>query len=212
MANWRRTIEALSRVKWKLDSNGYFEGRPIIGRDTQIDGGVSLGGSSREAIVVDFGKSPYIQNLYRLARQKSSREGVVQKELVLRAVYDVVMETMHIKDEYATEALLDNLGIMNDQKVSLDLFVEKGIGVCRHNALVTGVVLERFKKDNHISGNVSADRNSCEHGGHMWTRYSSKDGRTWILDVTQEYFGGLKQAIKEGRWPYQRPEDTFIPQ
>lgn len=205
MTEWDRTKMAYERLEDKLDADGKYQGRHIIGRDTPIDGGVSLGGSSREAIVVDSKQYPKIRELYQLAKTKASENGRVNRSKVLRAVYDTVTEALPTQDNGEVENLVKKLDVRDDKKISLDVFIERGVGVCMHSALTAGVLLELFKNDGYIGGNISVDRNNTSLGAHAWARYTTSDGTAMILDVTQKYFGTLDNAASQGRWPYERP-------
>ena len=83
------------------------------------------------------------------------------------------------------------------------------MGVCRHQALLCGYLLEKLIKDERISGKVSVDRNFVEGlGGHAWARYTTDRGKVYILDVAQNYKGCLGDMTKkQSRWFYERPED-----
>ncbi len=219
MKLWGNTQEALQRLKQQgkiVRVNGihYYEGRHVIGRDTPIDGGVSIGNSEREAIVVDSNAYPLIRDLYYVARRKAMVKGVISRELVLEAVYDTVFEAMPPTDmsEEMTSKLINTYLASNDIKMSLDRFIENRVGVCRHHALACGVLLELFKKDRHIFGKPSADRNiAIFQGSHAWCRYTGSSGDVIILDVSQNYFGSIERALREGRWDYRRPKDKTKP-
>jgi hypothetical protein len=208
MVTWERTQLLKDRISELLDSDGNYEGRPLIYRDQPIDGGVSLGGFPREAIVVDSKKYPAINRLYEIAKRKATVNGKVLRSGVLRAVYDTVNKALPTQSEFAVNQLLANAGIGDDEKITLDAFINEGVGVCRHSGLTAGVLLERFIKDGHIRGNVSIDRNTTGLGGHEWARYTSFNGNVAILDVTQRFFGTLEESAAQFTWPYARPEDS----
>jgi hypothetical protein len=203
MADWNRTRLAHARIGDQLEPNGTYKGRHIIGRDTPIDGGVSLGGQTREAIVVDSQKYPKIQALYGDAKIRASEGNHVQRDLVLQAVYDTVSKALPTQSPSAVEALIEEWGVGKDGKVALDAFIAAGVGVCRHSALTAGVLLELFKREGHIRGIASVDRNSTSQGAHEWARYTAHNGTVTILDITQKYLGGVFGAA----WPYWRDTD-----
>ncbi|MCK4826180.1 hypothetical protein KA005_61120, partial [bacterium] len=93
-----------------------------------------------------------------------------------------------------------------DQKVMLDQFLRYGVGVCRHSALTAGLLLELLIKEKYLDGQVSVDRNTVE-GGHAWARYTNTKGTVYIIDITQEFFGTLDEAVVNGKWDYSREED-----
>jgi len=231
MAEWDRTQEMKQRLKGKID-RGYYGGRHIIHRDSDIDGGVYLGKNQREAIVVDSEKHPRLRELYETSKDKMTGnrcEGRISQVVgdnfedfsearyheayyyitensVLKAVYDTVDEAMPNRDKEAVEEILDEHGVEKDGKISLDIFIGRGVGVCRHLALTCAALLELFKKDGVIKGKPGVDRNSNGSNGHAWCRYTNPDGEIFILDVGR-YMGKLSDA-SEKRWFYERPEDS----
>lgn len=189
---------------------GYFENRRIIGHDTEILGGVYIGGGSREAIVVDD-KSPLEKEVYdkayvavfEKAKQRMAREGVEFKNGLLNDVYDVVRETLAYDDDYVDKMAND----YRDKKINLSVFLDAGKGVCRHQALLTGYLLERLARDGYVGGKVSVQRNAIRGvGAHAWARYENQNGDIYVIDPTQGYIGRLEDA-PEGTWLYGRPED-----
>jgi hypothetical protein len=212
MAEWDKTIKMKSRLslEGKLDrinNEDYYQNRHIIHRDSKIDGGVYLGQNQREAIVVDSKKYPALRKLYEKAKNKAMRNGVIEKDKILQAVYETVAEAMPKQDDSAVEEIIHRYGVEKDGKISLDVFLLEDVGVCRHDALACAALLELFKEDGIIRGKPSVDRNSTSLGGHAWCRYTNSAGEVFILDVAQGYLGKLEKAQDKNRWVYQRPED-----
>jgi len=210
VSNWDKTIITKDRLKlegklYEVNGVSYYEGRPIITRDSHIDGGVYLGQGMREVIVVDSKKYPAIRCLYQSAKSKAEENGVVKREKVLRAVFDTVDEAMKYNEE-ETEKIVKRHCAERDGKIRIDHFIEGGYGICRHMALTCGVLLELFKNDKVIRGEPSVDRNSIGKYGHAWCRYTS-NGDVAILDVAQKFFGRLEEAPNTG-WDYRRPEES----
>ncbi|MBU2638844.1 MAG: hypothetical protein KJ955_07765 [Nanoarchaeota archaeon] len=205
MADWSRTMFSEKRLEDVLEGESYL-GRKIIHRDSPIDKGVYLGAGEREAIVVDSDKYPAIRKLYEKAKEKAL-VGLAEKDIVkcmvLRAVYETVKETMTACDEKAVDAIVRLARCGKDGKIALDLFIENQVGVCRHMALACGALLELFRKDGFVSGNISIDRNT-DKGGHAWCRYTNSGGEVYILDVAQNYVGRMEKAVN---WDYRRPDE-----
>jgi len=187
-----------------------FQGRPIIGSDRPINGGVYLGAEVREAIVVDDKKDLLLDRIYQelLQRRAQAKEekGETFKEGILEEVWELVNEVMPY-DEAAVERVCSDLP-EPDTKIQLSEFI--GGGVCRHQALLTAYLLERLGKEQLVGGYVSVDRNYVpEKGGHAWARYENSGGVVYILDSAQGYLGTLGDIPETGdRWFYEREEDT----
>ena len=83
-----------------------YQGRPIIHYNSSVNGGVYLGKSRREAIVVDSDRAPSLINLYRKAKERATEDGKVRKSRVLRTVYNLVREAMPIQNNQLFEELI----------------------------------------------------------------------------------------------------------
>lgn len=209
MPNWNRTQMMRLRLEDSLDTikgRIYYKGRHVIHRDTEIDGGVYLGERQREAIVVDTEKCPRLRGLYEAAKFRANDGCRVRKHKVLGAVYDTVEQAIRY-DADAVKHLIESFGVENDGKISIDAFIEEGVGVCRHQALACAAVLELFKRDGFISGKPSIDRNRTSRRGHAWCRYTNSYVDIFILDVAKRYFGRLDLNDAYLRLKYARPED-----
>jgi hypothetical protein len=192
-----------------------YGGRPLITRDGPVDGGVYYGTYGGEAIVVDSKKYPeqYDRVFDEVAMRASDESGNIQRGLVLNAAFDVVSEKMQYSKD-GVDQLLGSFGDFKDgDKLDLGAFIEEGIGVCRHQALVVAVMLEKMKEQGHIRGDISVDRSqrwspNGEREGHAWVRYTSHSGEVMILDVAQDYIGLIQdsEGDKQG-WDYLRPEE-----
>ncbi len=216
-ARWNKTERAERRAKrsgayyeeQKVLGPGrkYYEGRPIIGRDREINGGVYLGGGAREAIVVDDRKDPYLNQVYSaLLKRRKWAERKVQhfKDGILEEVWALVKEQIPYNEQNVED--ITNQLPEPDTKIYLSSF--RGGGVCRHQALLAGYLLERLAKENYLGGKVSVDRNFVPHlGGHAWVRYTNSVGKIIIIDPAQDYLGEMDSLEDKHRWFYERPED-----
>ncbi|MFA5183506.1 MAG: hypothetical protein WC405_19510 [Syntrophales bacterium] len=173
-------------------------------------GGVYLGKSQRDAITVDIDPSRgyvQLQALYDKAKAAASINGEVRRGLILNAVYEAVNSAFRTRNENAVQSLLAKYGVGPDQKIALDVFIAEGTGVCRHVSLACTALLEMFKKEGHIRGTASVDRNGLEIGAHAWCRYTSSSGEVFILDPMHGYIGSLNESRENAYWDYFRPED-----
>lgn len=202
---WDKTIIAKDRLSFsplyeepsKESKNGVWQGRPIIGRDTRINGGVYVGAGEREAVVVDDLKQPELIEAYRTLLGR-----IQGRDTVLRSVFDLTKQLLPY-NENTVEQITG--GFEPDQKVGLSVFVRAKGGVCRHQALLSGYLLEKLKDDGVVRGTASIDRNYVPgEGGHAWVRYKNSAGEVYIIDPAQNYIGRIEDA-GEGRWFYERP-------
>jgi len=212
---------------------GYFSGRPIIGRDSSINLGVYTTGNS-EALVVDDRK-------YKLTRQcwedfrtyLDSRilRGENHKEGIFKAVLDFVLSKLHYNLEEVNEinsAIADETGQHDSFKVSLDVFLEAGVGVCRHQAILAAYLFEKMTQErymepnspvsrHYLNGKASVDRCLARdlHSAHAWARYVTKAGEIVIIDPAQNFIGTFsdleekrkeKTATGRGLWYYEDVE------
>ncbi|HOA12047.1 MAG TPA: hypothetical protein PKK04_02085, partial [Candidatus Woesebacteria bacterium] len=212
-AEWNKTIIGEERVKnsnfyeerGSIRKEKFFKGRPIIGRDRKINGGVYLGADEREAIVVDDQKDLVLNKIYQELinrRLRAQKKGIPFKEGIIEETWNLVNEVMPF-DQERVEAITSELP-EPDTKIYLSAFLDGG--VCRHQALLTGYLLERLAREGIIRGQASVDRNYVEDlGGHAWARYTNHDGDVFILDSALNYIGRLDE-INEYRWFYERPE------
>lgn len=196
----------LGKISIGPDGREYYQGRPIIHRNTPVLGGVYLGASPREAIVVDPKKYKELNKLYENAKRRAMDSVKVNRGRILKAVYDVVRETMRPNEAKVNE-IIQRLKAGDDRKITLDVFIREGVGVCRHHALACTALLELFKRDGYIRGTPRVERNSTELGGHAWCRYTNSAGEVFILDSTLGFFGSPEEAKSRGIWQYKSPED-----
>lgn len=197
-----------------------YKNRHQISRDSEISGGVYFGTYGGEAIVVDPDKYPgHYQKLYDQIIDRAREvnpdgsKGKIRKDRILGSVFSSVRVALPYSLEGVDTALLSIDKFESGAKVDLSFFLDRKIGVCRHQALACGVMLERLAKEGIINGKVSVDRNELwspngDRGGHAWARYTNSGGEVYILDVAQNYIGTLRES--EGRlhgWDYMRPEE-----
>lgn len=204
-----------------LDYQGErYGGRPVIKRDSPIEGGVYIVPKVQEAIVVsetvkrgDDGPAERIKAyddiFSAFAKELSSTTmdstGKPSALGITSAAYNTVRAAMKYDLAYAKKHEQQYA----DRKVNLAEFIAEGKGVCRHQALAAGYLIERAVKQGIIDGDVSVDRNSIPgKGGHAWARYTSSKGEVYIIDVAQEFVGSLNKADEEiNTWNYRRPNE-----
>jgi FHA domain len=209
---------------------GEFAGRPIVARDTEINGGVyPVGSSQGEAIVIDDERYPdELNQVYEavinriqapdtkklsvrgLRRALTGAETNVQQDSTvqkLESVFDTVFETLKY-DLAATNALA-----RDSQKIALNYYITEGVGVCRTQAVLAAYNIERMIKNGLLEGKVSIDRSSIRDAdgngsGHAWARFTDKLGNVFIIDPAQRYVGPIDQS-PDRNWDYRRTEDII---
>ena len=217
---WDYTVKAADVVEARRarERQAGRESRPTITRDSRIDGGVYEGSYGGEAIVVDSNKMPAIQAALDDIMRRISPDGTPNKHLALQTVFNYVSTQMQY-GRADVEEILQRAGGRDGTKIGLSVYIERGVGVCRHQALFAGVLLEKLADSGVLSGAVSVERNMNRRGtnddkydGHSWVRYTNSGGRVFILDVAQQQVAALSDLMtarrrKEKVWDYARPED-----
>lgn len=187
-----------------------YKGRRIITRDSEINKGISFV-ENTEAIVVDDEKQPLLQltysNCLNRILSKSGKKGHGYKQFVLPEVYDTVSRSIPSYSQEKLDRLHEQYGIKPKQKVGLDVYIGNG-GMCRHQALLGGYLLERLGNEGYIGGRASIERNIIGDNGHAWVRYTNSQGEIYIVDTARQYLGSLQESLKvRGGWDYRRPEE-----
>lgn len=202
--------------------SGYYDKpgekrRLMIGRDTPINKGVYLGSIEREAIVVDDESDGLLHTAYGdlligLGRLRDQHQ--LATETILQEVYQLVMKKIPYNAGLADRIM--EVASQKDGRVALGSYIASHGGVCRHEALLAGYLIERLIQDERIGdenrrsfGRVSVDRNAVRNkGGHAWVRYGDEKKQVWIIDAAQKYCGKLDDVSDEA-WFYQRlPQKT----
>lgn len=202
-------------------SNEYI-GRTIITPDSKISNRIYYQGrqAPSEAIVVDREDHPEIYNEYIdevFARARHPRQDRTIRGKIVESVYDTVQANMPYSQQRVTQ-VYQNMGGVRGQEINLSVYMGRGFGVCRHQALACAALLEMCHEGGYINGRISVDRSTRHHqsdaadyGAHAWVRYTDAGGPI-ILDVAQRYFGGLKESVSDRRvkWNYLRPEEETL--
>jgi hypothetical protein len=221
---WDYTAKALhvAAIRQEAERQAGRQERPTIGRDSPILGGVYEGSYGGEAIVVNYETDPELidRATGRVMAAAQSESGEFDKTKVLDAVFDLVSERMHY-DSAAVESIFQNeLGGKHHKKVSLNRYIEGGVGECRHQALYAAAILENLSNKGLINGQVSIDRNMIKrdgddkYDGHAWVRYTNSAGEVYIIDTAQKKIGRLHDLIAarardpKSTWNYAREEDV----
>lgn len=219
-ASWNKTERLIRRLESspryrspdKESPYGYFDGRKVIGRDAPVNRSVYLSSDSSIAIVVDDEKFPSELNAVYQEFQLESKPGSGSLlEIASKVVAGKLGHFQTPNGEQEVEDLERQIRMIRreeDPVVPLNLFVKKGMGVCKHRALLVGYLLERMVKEGKLKGRISVDRNTTDDGGHAWVRYRTPPpgNKVFIVDPSLNFVGSLKKA--EEKWAYQRPNES----
>lgn len=194
---------------------GYYMNHPILGRQsTSVDGGVYLGGSAREAIVVD-GKSDAIKGVYD-SLNADLQSSLQRNETLLTRV--ILLKVMHKVQEVMpyNEVVAEKIGRQHsgDKLVGLSTFLKERAGVCRHQGLLAAYLVERLIRDGYMVGGVGVERNTVPGmgGTHAWAVYKAPQGgveQVIVVDPAQSFVGTKAQAQQEGRWDYRLVKNEY---
>ncbi len=173
-----------------------------------------MGGSAREAIVVD-GKSAAVKQVYaNIASDLQlsiERNDTLLTRAVLLKVMREVQEVMPYDEQRAEYISWEH---HDDKLIGLSTYVKERAGVCRHQGLLAAYLIERLIKDDYMTGSVGIERNTVEvmGGTHAWAVYKTLVNGTEeviVVDPAQRFVGTKVQAQSEGRWEYRLTTDKY---
>lgn len=220
----RRTHDLISRIEnhpmfgkpSPENPYGTFYGWRVIGQDSEINEGISMGGTlGREAIVVDDREDPLLVDNYQKLLNKILKTKELTKipdnspeleQLILNYVYENSLRTFS-EDPVVVDEIVQK--IEPDTRVKIGEFMKYKVGQCRHHALLTGYNIEHLIKAGLLKGKISVDRNSFDdRGAHAWARYTLRfKNEIWVLDSMLRYVGKLQDANRDTIWDYRRSSD-----
>ncbi|MDE1767773.1 MAG: hypothetical protein KGH64_00450 [Candidatus Micrarchaeota archaeon] len=159
-----------------------------------------LSWSFKENVTVDI-NSERISSLYDAARKLTQAEivnGRGKEESALLATLHVVHKQVPLESDRSLKETFRHF--FYARKKPLDYFIENG-AVCTHAALATLAILQRFRKDGYISGEIRMTGNRMLNTpGHAWANYEYPDsGRVMLLDSINNFkFLYKKSDLKTG--------------
>lgn len=195
---------------------GYLRERHIIGRYSKINGGVYIGGHSREAILVD---------------------DTLENSLILK-VYQILVSQINTAGDYSTIHILNEVmrhtrhyisfadityPVGQDDELPLDYNIKNRKGVCRHQNLLVGYLVEKLISEGFLQGNTSLERNEQSIitkdeklitllNAHVWCRFIDQHGAVYILDVSHNKQCLILHPQNKYQWDYNRYRpDSSLP-
>lgn len=176
----------------------------IIGRNSpSVRGGV-YGTRSSEFVIVDD-KSQALKKVvdgFMEALLKSPDvEAFSTMNLLKRINFRVANVLTYDLErvERISEPHYDHKGL-----IGLSEYIEQGVGVCRHQALLAAHLIEEVIDRGYLTGKASVERNHDleANGAHAWAVYKSDTEDDIIVDAAQGFVGSRQKAREEGRWRY----------
>ncbi len=163
---------------------GIYDGRPVIGETSRVNGGIYIGVVPQEAVVVDdkHGELDRLYNELVMRLSEISLERTLEENEILPEVAALVAKRLRF-DEHAFDSICAREGINNDDKVAIDMFLFEGIGVARHQVLTAAYLIERLRARNLLQGFASIDGISTHlMGRDERLTYTSPRGYLFIFD------------------------------
>ncbi len=167
---------------------GIFKKRHLIGEHTHINGGVYLGATPQEAVVIDdrFNDSSldavfseWVINFVRYYQNTKSSED--ECEIINSVILLVQNKIRLVTTENTPE--LRKLVFQNDKKIALDIFLEKKFGLARHQILLAAYLLEKVTEAGHLKGKIYIDgitNETLERNERLV--YSSGSGNLFVFN------------------------------
>lgn len=214
--DYTKNAEELQKIRNEAERLLGRKERHTIGRDSRLKEGVYEGKYGGEKIVVNYDDDPsLIDAAVDTVIEKCTVDGKFQKNYALDAVYQHVLSSMRYDKAAVNDIFMRPLKGRDGAKISLSHYIQEGVGVCRHQALYAGIILEQLADRGYMNGTVSVRRNAVKgegsekYDGHAWVRYTNSSGDVFILDVAQQVLGSLPELAEKHRknprsvWNYQ---------
>lgn len=184
---------------------GYFRNHPIIGRNSKTVRDGVFGTHSSECVVVNHNSRSLAtvtdKFFYSLIRKNHGRQSYNHLSLI-----------SHINDYTAKVLLYDKPKVdrlsrphyNNNGLINLSDYVDAGVGVCRHQALLCAHLIESAIDRGMLTGSVGVERNRDIElkSGHAWALFRPVDGPVIIADPAQHFVGTRDQADSQNLWKY----------
>jgi hypothetical protein len=190
-----RFLQAVRRIEFKygFEPNftdaapyGYFRSRHIIGETTKINKGIFVSAIPGEAIVIDekYGvlNDVYLKLISRVSILDNNNSSYEYQ--VFSKVIALTRETLRYSEENV-ENITRQYRIDFDEKVSLDLYIKKKVGVARHQVLLAAYLLEKLKEKYLIKGTHWIDQTFSSDAYNERLVFKSADGEIFRFDPTK---------------------------
>lgn len=184
--------------------HGRYRNHPIIGRRSpSVRNGV-YGTRSSEFVLVDD-KSQLLKKVvddFMATLPRHDEAATLDTNQILKKIsfrvanvlrYDLDQVERISSPHYGHKGLID-----------LSEYVEQGVGVCRHQALLAAHIIEEAVDQGYLAGQVGVERNYDReaNGAHAWAVFKSDTSEDIIVDPANHFVGSRKKAQQEKRWRY----------
>jgi transglutaminase-like putative cysteine protease len=184
--------------------HGWYRNHPIIGRHSATVRNGVYGTSSSEFVLVDDKSAlmKQVTDTFMSSLPSHEAAATMNEELLLKNIafrvasvlrYDLNETERLSSPHYGKKGLID-----------LSEYVQAGVGVCRHQALLAAHLIEETISRGYLAGRTGVERNydSEANGAHAWAVYKSETSEDVIVDPANHFVGSRKKAQDEGRWRY----------
>lgn len=190
--------------------NGTYLNHPIIGRNSKrLGNGVYLTRGS-EALIADTNSqktSEAIESVITLVQylgEDAPNEEILQ---IVESQVGKILKYNLDKTDSLSEPYRGNKGI------GISSYIEKGVGVCRHQAILAGLTMEEMIARGILKGTTGVERNlrydakkKTPISGHAWAIFKPTGAQSeledYIIDPANNYVGTRKEALEKGGWYY----------
>lgn len=184
---------------------GTLKGYAIIGRDSpSVRGGVygTIRPDSEFVIVNDM--SPQIKKIEQALLEiifRSDAEKIQVTEILNQVC---ILTAHHMKYDLEKVDAMSSPLAKSQGLIALSDYIDAGVGVCRQQALLAAVLIEKLTDEGVLSGSTHVERNhdTEAHGAHAWAVYTEEGKNDYIVDPAQHFVGTREQAAEQGRWRY----------
>lgn len=137
---------------------GTYKGRQIIGLGSKIHDGIYIAPARVEAVVVDekYGSLPTIYEELASKVNNVAADSPYKEITILHETLRFTRSKIKLSPNAAVE-LRKQFKVTEDQKMTLDLFIEAEKGETRHQVLLAAYLLEKLKINKILSGFVGID-------------------------------------------------------
>ena len=187
---------------------GTYLNHAIIGRESEtLRNGVYFTPGS-EALVVDNSSYTTAETVNKIIERTESYPDTLEKLMVVEA------GTAHfLRYDLDGTNKLSEPYFQKGDLIGLSSYIENGIGVCRHQAILAGLTIEEMISQGRLDGTVGVERsrrfggvNGEERDGHAWAVFkpsnSLDDRGDYIIDPANRFVGTREEALKRGSWKY----------